>query len=678
LRGAELATLVCIDIIGSPAPPGRHMPKGLTFKAFFSYAHSDARTDPKLVQALTKTLEERVEARLANDRFEIWRDTGDLRLGVKWDPKIDEAIRASDVLLVLLTPKWIGSDFCRKEHRIFEEVEAQLGDGGYIAPLLARAIDRQEQNFTDDQRATWDRLKARQFKTAFAVEFLKMAEDARTAFIDELADEVEAMLDRRRRTLAAQDAGAAVRAPARLAGVQQALSKANREAERRHGTVLTAVAEERDVAKAQLEPILAELSDRNVPSEDVPQRLREAVDALRAKAAEPIAAPDEDAKVEDAIRAARAHLGNADAGAAVASLDRAMREDRAFAAAVRRQAALLEEKADIQRRSFDHLGAIASLERAVELDRDRVPSWLALGDARRVVGTLAGARSAFDGALRASAGSDRDASVALDRIGSVLFAENDRAGALAAYRKSLAIREALAARDAGDSQYQLDLAVSHSNIGDVLFFERDLPAALAAYRTAFAIREALVAREPANRQWQLELSVSHTNIGDVLLAQADPPGALAAYAKALRIREELVAEDRANIQWQVDLAVSHTTVGDALRAEGELTDALAAYRKALAMREAFAARDASNSQWQLDLSGSFMNIGDVLAAQGEGAGALAVYRKALAIREKLVAKDDSNSDWQRDLAAARGRIAALRPRRSPDRQAGGRRARKPK
>ena len=99
--------------------------------------------------------------------------------------------------------------------------------------------------------------------------------------------------------------------------------------------------------------------------------------------------------------------------------------------------------------------------------------------------------------------------------------------------------------------------MSHKKIGDVLVAQGDGPGALAAYRKGLAIGEALAARDPANTEWQRDLSVSHERIGDVLVAQGDGPGALAAYRKGLAIREALAARDPANTEWQRDLSVSH-------------------------------------------------------------------------------------------------------------------------
>jgi hypothetical protein len=59
-----------------------------TFNGFFSYAHDDARTDPSLITDFTTRLEGRVDSRLTNARFVIWRDKGGLRTGERWNDKI--------------------------------------------------------------------------------------------------------------------------------------------------------------------------------------------------------------------------------------------------------------------------------------------------------------------------------------------------------------------------------------------------------------------------------------------------------------------------------------------------------------------------------------------------------------------------------------------------------------
>jgi hypothetical protein len=94
-----------------------------TFNGFFSYAHHDAKVSPNLITDFTSELEGRVASKLTNARFSIWRDEEGLRTGERWNEKIEAQLRGSHVLIVLLTPQWIGSDYCRKEYLFFEEIE---------------------------------------------------------------------------------------------------------------------------------------------------------------------------------------------------------------------------------------------------------------------------------------------------------------------------------------------------------------------------------------------------------------------------------------------------------------------------------------------------------------------------------------------------------------------------
>ena len=176
---------------------------------------------------------------------------------------------------------------------------------------------------------------------------------------------------------------------------------------------------------------------------------------------------------------------------------------------------------------------------------------------------------------------DRDRLVAAAELGAVLVAQGDTAGALIAFRKGLAIAEALAARDPTSAERQRDLSVSHNKIGEVLVAQGDTPSALATFRKALAIREALAPRDPANTGWQRDLAVSHNKIGEVLVARGDMPGALTAFRKTLAIIEALAARDPANTEWQRDLSVSHSKIGDVLVAQGDTPGALSRFGRTL-------------------------------------------------------------------------------------------------
>lgn len=169
-----------------------------TFRCFFSYAHHDQATDPAMVTALTQELELRVNANLANARFEIWQDTHQLRTGARWNDRIEAALRASDMMIVLLSPRWIESEYCRKEYLIFEEVERQVAVGEYVAPLMARSLTTQEPHLDANQREVLQSLMQRQYHRLIATEFLQLTASQRAVTIDRIADDLLAMIERRR------------------------------------------------------------------------------------------------------------------------------------------------------------------------------------------------------------------------------------------------------------------------------------------------------------------------------------------------------------------------------------------------------------------------------------------------------------------------------------------------
>jgi hypothetical protein len=200
-----------------------------TFNGFFSYAHHDAEIDPSLITDFTSQLEGRVGSKLTNARFAIWRDKEGLRTGARWNEKIETELRRADVLILLLTPRWIESDYCRREYTVFEGVEASREIGEYVAPILARPISQQEKHFTPEQKDVHDRIANRQYFKA--VDFLNLNRAQRNSEIEKLADDIAGMIDRLRELPATSEHSAATRRNARVGGPREFSARAEDYAE---------------------------------------------------------------------------------------------------------------------------------------------------------------------------------------------------------------------------------------------------------------------------------------------------------------------------------------------------------------------------------------------------------------------------------------------------------------
>ncbi len=166
------------------------------FRGFFSYSHFDAEVDPSIAEAFYSSVEKRVNANLVNATFQIWRDKEKLKVGDYWDQAIQAAIGSSDVFIVLLTPKWISSDYCRKEFEAFEKIEAMRNTGGYVIPIYGRDIE--EKHLETGQRELLDRMKRIQYERVIPQRFARLSADERIDLLEGVADSICAMIDRLR------------------------------------------------------------------------------------------------------------------------------------------------------------------------------------------------------------------------------------------------------------------------------------------------------------------------------------------------------------------------------------------------------------------------------------------------------------------------------------------------
>ncbi|MCA3425106.1 MAG: tetratricopeptide repeat protein, partial [Roseomonas sp.] len=422
-----------------------------------------------------------------------------------------------------------------------------------------------------------------------------------------------------------------------------------------------AIAQPLHLSRAKLDDVLREIGAADVPSDEALARLKSFIQEAKAQAAEPLPIVTEGGDVPAVIAAAREKVGTLDIAGAVQILeDRLAQESKVHET---RMVALLREKAAMERLSFRREEAIATMLRLLALAPAAPWDWITLGDLQRAQGGSTETRKAYERALTAAIQHDpagREVAAAYSRIGYVVQAQGDLAGALAAYQRGLCIAEGLATKDPSNAERQRDLSVSQNNIGNVLQAQGDLAGALVAYQRSMTIAEALATCDPSNAEWQRDLSVCHNKIGDVLRAQGDLAGALAAHQRSMLIAEQLAASDPSNSERQRDLSVCQNRIGDMLRAQGDLAGTLAAYQRSMAIAGRIATSDPTNKEWQSDLSISLTNIGDVLQAQGDLAGALAAHESSMNIAEQLATVDPSNAAWQRDLSISHDRIGEVR------------------
>src|SRR5690242_11676550 len=130
--------------------------------AFMSYVRfNDAHDDGQLSQ-FRERLAAEVRAQ-TGEEFAIFQDRNDIAWGQNWQQRIDEALDAVTLLLVIITPSLFRSPPCRAEFGRFMERERALGRSDLILPVYyigAREMDDAGLREPDEMAAV---LASRQF-----------------------------------------------------------------------------------------------------------------------------------------------------------------------------------------------------------------------------------------------------------------------------------------------------------------------------------------------------------------------------------------------------------------------------------------------------------------------------------------------------------------------------------
>jgi len=103
------------------------------FAAFLCYARIDDDDDG--VTGLRRSLETELRKQ-AGEAMPIFQDRRDIFVGQQWRDRILRSIDGSTLLVVVITPSLLRSEFCRVEIKAFADREEQLGRSDLIIPIL--------------------------------------------------------------------------------------------------------------------------------------------------------------------------------------------------------------------------------------------------------------------------------------------------------------------------------------------------------------------------------------------------------------------------------------------------------------------------------------------------------------------------------------------------------------
>lgn len=211
--------------------------------------------------------------------------------------------------------------------------------------------------------------------------------------------------------------------------------------------------------------------------------------------------------------------------------------------------------------------------------------------------------------------------------------------------------DSLAEEKTDEPSLKRELAAGYARIGDVQGNPNnanlgDTAGALASYRKALAIRDSLAASGVNSPKDQHDLGTAYENVGLMEEAVGDPKAALENCEKALAIVKSISA-DASSPESQEQLAGIYWVIGYIKADLGDLDSALENYQISAATREAVvSAYPGRYARTEVRLAGTYGYMSGVLFERHDYHKAIRLQRQAEAILKNLLDVSPTNATYQ--------------------------------
>ena len=257
---------------------------------------------------------------------------------------------------------------------------------------------------------------------------------------------------------------------------------------------------------------------------------------------------------------------------------------------------------------------------------------------------------------------EADLAAAYQRLGDVGMQRGQWSAGVDWLKKSLGLREELAARKPTDLKARADLAASVQRLGLIHQLQDEMPEAEKLFSRFLELSRSLQVADPENAEYVRNLSVAQERIGDVALRKGDVTQAEPAFRDSLKLRRRLIEDDPENAAAQRDLTVTLDRLAELARLRDETETADKLLQESLDVRKKLYEADAANMQTLRDLSVSYVTLGDAALSRNQNREAAEYFRFYLEMVERLTQSDPGNAQYQRDLAAAYDRVSQVSTR----------------
>ncbi|MGD0544896.1 MAG: serine/threonine-protein kinase [Candidatus Acidiferrales bacterium] len=233
----------------------------------------------------------------------------------------------------------------------------------------------------------------------------------------------------------------------------------------------------------------------------------------------------------------------------------------------------------------------------------------------------------------------------------------DTTGALASYKKALAIRESIERSGDHSEDAEQFLAADYHRLGLVSSSRGDCPGAMQYFQKAFTIEGRVLNSRPESQE---SLAGEYFSMGQCQAYTGDLQGALESYRKAATIRETTVfASPELQANMQTRLAGTYGFMAGAFNRQGDFDQAIAMQVKAMAILKSLSQADPGNATYTHYIGESYYWTGYYEQKKNELPQALASLQQGLAIFQRISTADPAEVRAQRYIGYSYMHIGAV-------------------
>jgi eukaryotic-like serine/threonine-protein kinase len=233
----------------------------------------------------------------------------------------------------------------------------------------------------------------------------------------------------------------------------------------------------------------------------------------------------------------------------------------------------------------------------------------------------------------------------------------DTTGALASFKKALAIRGSIERSGDHSEDAEQFLAADYHRLGLISNSRGDCPGAMEYFRKAFTIKERVLNPSPESQE---SLAGEYFSMGQCQSFTRDYQGALDSYRKAAKIRETIVfssPELQANMQTR--LAGTYGYMAGAFSKLGDFDQAISMQTKAMSILKSLSQADPGNATYTHYIGESYYWMGYYEQKKNELPAALANLQQALAGFQRISAADPAEVRARRYIGYCYTHIGAV-------------------